>query len=430
MMPPSAESIQIILPIISIFFLLLTFSNPVYGAISYLIIMDAKLGAMYPVLGALRFELFAAVIVLLSILANGKGLQNIKANTNSLNKPLWILATVGMLSVPQAVDVSFSWTFGGYNLFKLLLFYIMVVASLQTRRDFEKMLWAIVLISAWTAYEPVVNYLAGIGAEHGYGQVALGRFGSASGHVALANTLLQALPLTFCLALAMRGRKLILELVVWACVPLLVLGIIFSKSRGGFIGLVACGGCYVIFSRNRLRSAVIVVIALICLLPFAGQQYLERISTISHGISGRSSTDRYLGLVNGISMMTKRPILGVGIGCYPRAREIYFRYFFYSHNLYGELLGELGVASMAWFYWIYAVFRRAGSLKIRFSVVEQQRMYMLVMTGIQSSLLVRLVLGNFSHSAFIWFWFMMAALVVGAENINRESLLSEQPIKG
>ena len=428
MLPP-AESVQIILPIISIILLVLTFSKPVYGAISYFIILNAKLGDMYPVLGALRFELLAAVIVLVSILTNGKGLQNIRSQTNPLNKPLWILGALGMLSVPQAVDVSFSWTYGGYNLFKLLLFYIMVVASIQTKGDFTKMIWAIVLVSAWTAYEPVVSYLKGDAGQYGYGEVARGRFGSASGHVALANTLLQALPLVFCWSLALRGKTM-LRFLVWACALLLVVGVIFTKSRGGFIGFVTCAGCFVIFSRNKLRSALLAAVLLLVLLPFAGQEYIDRISTISHGISGgRSSSDRYLGLINGVSMMIKRPILGVGIGCFPRAREIYFRYFFYSHNLYGELLGELGLASIVWFYWVYAVYRRAGFLKKRLDG-EEHSMYFLLMTGIQSSMLVRMVLGNFSHSAFIWFWFMMAALVVGVENINRESLLSEQPVKG
>lgn len=421
---PPAESIQIILPIISILFLLLTFKNPIYGAISYFIILNAKLGDMYPMLGAIRFELLAAIIVLISIMANGKGLQNLQTKMSPLNKQIWILAAVGMLSIPQSVDIAHSWEHGGYNLFKLLLFYIMVVTSLQSREDYQKMIWAIVLVSVWIGYEPMVNYLSDSVHVYGYGKVATGRFGAASGHVALANTLSQALPIAFCWALVAKGR--VMRLIVWGCVIFLVLGIVFTKSRGGFIGLMACGGCYVIFSKYKFRSAMIAIILFIALIPFAGQQYIERIATIKDGVNAsRSSSDRVLGLLNGISMMKKRPILGVGIGSYPRARYIYFRYYFYSHNLYGELLGELGIASLAWFYWVYLMFKRAGYLK-RELLSQEDKMYTYVITGVQSGLIVRLVLGNFSHCAFIWFWFMMAALIVGAENLNKDKIKNKE----
>ena len=43
-----------------------------------------------------------------------------------------------------------------------------------------------------------------------------------------------------------------------------------------------------------------------------------------------------------------------------------------------------------------------------------------MLTSIQLALVVRLVLGNFTHGAFIWFWFLMAAMVVCIERISQE----------
>lgn len=412
-MLPAAESIQIILPVISIFFLFLTFKKSVYGAISYFIILNSKLGDMYPALGALRFELIAAIVVLVSIVLQKEGLKNIFPGRNELNRPLWILFVVGMVSVVQAVDVTYSWNMGGYGLLKLVLFYIMVVASINDRNDFVKMVWAFVLITSWTAYEPVVNYLSGAGEKQGYGEIAIGRFGAASGHVALANTLNQGIPLMFFWTLSCKKWR---KLFSWALLALVVVGVVFTKSRGGFIGLIAIGAGLVFFSKNRIKSCIVVVCLFIFMIPFAGQDYLAHMSTITQGhAASRSASDRYLGLVNGVSMMIKRPILGVGIGCYPRARSIYFNYFFYSHNLYGELLGELGLASFFWFYWIYSIGKRASWIKKR--LPEKDRLVVYILNGVQLGLFVRLVVGNFSHCAFIWFWFFMAALVVSCENI-------------
>lgn len=416
-MLPSAESIQIILPVAAVLGLLLTFKRTIYGVIAYFIILNAKLGDMYPALGAIRFELVAAVIVLLSIILAGKGLANILPGSNSLNKPFWILFAVGMLSVPQAIDVSVSWENGGYNLLKLALFYVMVLCSINDSGDVKMMLWAFVLITGWMAYDTVSNYFQGVVSTHGYGTVATGRFGAAAGHVALANTLNQSIPLTYYLTHSTKDQKA--KIVLYGMLGLAIVAIVLSKSRGGFVGLMVTVMGIAYLSKRRAKTFVLVVPLFFTALALAGQEYLSHISTISEGVHGsRSTSDRYLGLVNGISMMIKRPILGVGIGCYAEARRQYFNYYFYAHNLYGELFGELGLASSAWFLWIYAVFKKSKELKRRIDAdPNSQRLLYNVLCGIQLGLVVRLVIGNFSHCAFIWFWFLMASLVVAVENI-------------
>ena len=428
-MLPSAESIQIILPIISILFLVLTFKKSIYGTISYFIILNAKLGDMYPALGAIRFEFVAAVVVVASIFVKGKGWSHILPQNSTINKNFWILLAVGMLSVPLAVDPRVSWDNGGYTLFKLALFYFMIVASLNNKSDAKKLIWAFVLVTFWIAYEPVINYTRGVASVHGYGAVAIGSFGAATGHVALANTLNQGIPMTVLLALSMgkKKNKIILFLIAF----FIVVGVIFTKSRGGFLGLLAIAVGFIYFSKQKVKMMAVMGIFLGLILLISGDIYLSHISTITHGIHGsRSSSDRYLGLLNGISMMIKRPILGVGIGCYAEARSRYFGYYFYSHNLYGELFGELGLASIVWFLWVYAIFKKAKTLKQ--SLVEsglENKFYWNMLTGIQVSLFVRLFLGNFTHGSFIWFWFFMAALCVSIENImSRESFPeSENP---
>jgi O-antigen ligase len=416
-MLPSAESIQIILPIASILFLGLSFKRTIYGVISYFIILNAKIGDMYPSLGAIRFELVAAAIVFISIFISGKGLRNVLPAKSTLNKPLWVLFVMGMLSVPQAVDVAVSWENGGYELLKLVLFYIMVVASIHEYSDLRKMIWAFVLVTAWIAYEPVSNYLRGEVIIQGYGEIATGRFGAAAGHVALANTLSQGIPIGYFFARSTKNRWI--RILILGLIFFLIVGVVFTKSRGGFIGLVTIAVGLIFFSRNRVAAFLVMMIAFLVLGVFVGSQYFTHMSSITDGIYGsRSSSDRYIGLRNGIEMMLKRPVLGVGIGCYAVARRQYFNYYFYSHNLYGELIGELGLASLAWFYWIYAVFRKTKKVKQEIKLDNDKvKVYYNILTGVQLGLFLRLVLGNFTHSALIWFWFLMAAYTVSIEKL-------------
>jgi hypothetical protein len=424
-MLPSAESVQIILPVLCLLFLVFSLVNPVYGVISYFIILNAKLGDMYPALGAMRFELVVAVFVLLRIFMGARGMANLLPRNNPINGAYLAVFLAGMLSVAFSIDPSISWEWGGYNLLRATLFYVMVVTTVRTRADLAKMLWAFVFMAAWTAYEPVTNYLSGNVLKEMYGDVAYGRYGAGTGHVALANILNQSIPLTLYFAMASRNRAL--KTVSGMILVLLVFGVYASKSRGGLVGLsiIALGVMY--FAKDRMKTAVILGFMFLFLMGFAASDYLTHMSTIKQGVyASRSSSDRLTGLLNGLSMFEKRPLLGVGLGCYPEARKRYFHYFFFSHNLYGELIGELGLASTLWFYWMYVVLKRARKLKQGLDPLDRgNAFYINIITAIQLGLVARLIIGNLTHGALFWFWYFMAALTVSVQTV----LLKEERLK-
>jgi hypothetical protein len=416
-MLPSAESIQIIVPVASIALLVMSLKNPVYGVIAYFVVLNAKLGDMYPVLGAVRFELIVALFVMVRILFSTRGHGNFLPRVNPINTALWLLFAVGMISVAFSLFPGVSWNEGGYFLLKMTIFYIMIVTTVHTSADLSRILWAFILITAWIAYEPVVNYISGNVDEQLYGAVAVGRFGAATGHVAFANTLNQVIPVL--IFFAFRDRTMFVKTISLAILGLLAFGVYASKSRGGFLGLFVTAMGIVYFSRDRMKAGIIAGAFMFVFLTIAASDYISHMSTITEGIhASRTASDRYLGLVNGVSMMIKRPVLGVGIGCYAEARRHYFHYYFYSHNLYGELFGELGIASVVWFFFIYQIFKRASAIKRTLDPSRARDIYYTnIITAIQLGLFVRLFVGNFTHGSLIWFWFMMAALTVAVQNI-------------
>ncbi len=424
-MLPSAESIQIILPILSILFLALGFLRPVYGVIAYFIALNGKLGEMYPALASIRFELVCAIIAFLSIFLRSKNLSKIMPKKDSPNNPFWLYFLLAMLSIPQSVNMSVSWQNGGYTIFKLMLFYVMVIASISSSKDLSKMVWAMVLMTFWVAYEPIANYSMGVVRDAGYGSYGFGRFGAASGHVALANGLSQGIPMTYFWAIGQTNKTN--RMILFMILAVLIIGVVISKSRGGFVGLVAIAAAIFYVSKNKKKMAMVLFCCFIFLLPLAGKEYLDRISTIQRGLQSRSTSDRYLGLVHGVTMFTKRPLLGVGIGCYAEARRKYFRYYFFSHNLYGEVLGELGLGSVAWAFWIYMIFKSSNFIKKRLKLdhPEGYKYYQLI-NGIQVGLFTRLVIGNFSHCQLIWFWFLMAAFTICLSHLIPEHLFNDK----
>ena len=186
--------------------LALLLSEAYTGLLHTLLALNGKIGELYPFLGQYGFELVVAVIVLISIFLKQNGLKNILPSSN---KPQQTLVDFvyhwNVVNTPGNRSFRILGLWEATTWLKLIIFYVMTVALINDRQDLEKMLWAIVLVSAWIAYEPVVNYMNGVASQHGYGDVASGRFGAAAGHVALSNTLNQTIPLIIFFAATLRN---------------------------------------------------------------------------------------------------------------------------------------------------------------------------------------------------------------------------------
>lgn len=420
-MLPVPEAFDPVLTYSALLMLALGFYRSIYGVMGFFIIMEGKLGEVDPRLGAMRIELVASIIVLAQALLTRGGMMRVVDFTNRSHKYIVAFFVIAMVSVLQSVNINVSWNnldSGGYFLLRLMIFYVMLVGALETREDIDKMVWAFLAMALWAAYEPFYTHLYGLGVDHGYGSVATGRF---KGHVGSANTLTQALPIVYFFFLAKKSK--VKKAVILCSGIIMVSAVVFTKSRGGFLGLVAVGAGTTYLSENRKRALLISGGVLAAILAFAGTSYLDRIATIADGVhASRSSSDRYMGLVHGIAMAARRPLMGVGIGCYAYARGLFFNYRFYAHNLYGEVIGELGMMSAFWFLWIASIIRGAARVgHIRTGDLEQDRYFILLSRAVMLGIAVRLFLGLSSHCAYIWYWFLLSALGVALTRIAAEA---------
>jgi O-antigen ligase len=124
---------------------------------------------------------------------------------------------------------------------------------------------------------------------------------------------------------------------------------------------------------------------------------------------------RLTGLIHGIEMVRiKGHVLGVGPGCYSFARKAYFDYRLESHNIYGELIGELGIpGTIAWVFLIRQILMNliTSKKKLKQISMENHFLYRLA-TGLQVSLLVRLFISLASHGLYYFYWYVIAALSI------------------
>jgi hypothetical protein len=104
--------------------------------------------------------------------------------------------------------------------------------------------------------------------------------------------------------------------------------------------------------RNGILGGLLILLLLIVSGWFVST--LERVDAVATG-------DRLIGLINGIEMVLKGNIIGVGPGCYSLARGYYFGYRMEAHNIYGEIIGDLGIpGAIAGFFLLWAVIKITG----------------------------------------------------------------------
>lgn len=416
---PHPDTIRLICTIIAACLLFGTLVRPVFGITAYMIVMVTRPGIFYPLLGQLRAELIVGVAILAFMVLTGR----IRRLTLSepINKNMFLLFGVMLASMLQAIDFSYSWEWM-VDFAKVLAFYMMTVTMLESREDVTFFLWVFGLLMALLAYTAVYNYHAGIIVQSQGGSridYATAEQGMGSGHVALANLTLQGMPIILFMSLVTRKQALKTAGII--LVLICAYAVVISGSRGGFVGLVAFYLCLLYFSENRQPLIVVGILGMV-LFPLVAPGgyfgYMETILGLATGDAGLSGNSRILGLRHGIEMLINRPILGVGPGCYPIARRMWFGWGLWAHNHYGELMGDLGIiGTVVWVKFLVDYVRGANSLRVSDTADDRVK---LISTGILAATAVRLVVGMGSHSMYIFFWYMMAAVVVVLKRLEDE----------
>lgn len=407
---PHPDLIRSVFTVLALISLLGMFKRPFWGVISYLMIMMLRPGLHYPILGQLRIELLVGVIVILVILFSGR-LGRIKPSEEPVTRWMFILFGVMALSMVQAMDFSYSWEWMN-DFFKVFLFFIMIVTLTEDVGDCEVLLLVFCLMSATIAYEAIFNFMTGNLVESmdesRRMSYAVANTGMGSGHVALANMCNQALAVSWYVGACHRNKNI--RLFGLGLFVLLLAGVVVSGSRGGFFGLAAFFVFAVVFAENRMKMVLyeLLAIGVIVIVNPDYLNFMKKVKVI--GSSDTSTGSRLQGLSHGFQMMVKRPILGVGPGCYPIARGTWFGWSLWAHNLYGELMGDLGLMGVFTYYSFLKCYLVTAYRILKESTTDP--VIGNICKAVLVATVVRLVLGMGSHSLYIFFWYFLAGIMV------------------
>ncbi len=239
------------------------------------------------------------------------------------------------------------------------------------------------------------------------------------------NQFANSLLFPFCIAgmWALRARRFIQLVACVAALVLLVVAVMLSGSREGFVGLVLIAGYYALRSRYRFRLALACTCMAIAVSSIQTSMFVRLATAFQTGGSGRTSV-----WAVALEAAKHRPLQGYGIGAFQAAYDLFYLNTYQpytngwdspAHNIVAHYLVEMGIVGLALiaiFFW--SQFRSLGVVKAGDELYDDR---ILMEAALLAIAFVSLNIDLFSYK-YAWLVFFMVALFRNAALERQERL--------
>jgi len=300
-----------------------------------------KIQSLLPALSAIMFQKIIVIVPTIGLFTNPQLIKNIKRTFSSTRGRVLIFLVVWMvLSVPFSMYPGASFRFLTEHLWKFLLITCLIIAYGYSKESVDKMIWSFIFAVAIFGVAAFISK----GGE---------RFSAITEYDPNENALLfvLAIPFIFWKMMALKGLKKILM----ACLLcLVVIGIVQTQSRGGFLGLIAVAAVSMYQYRhigkvNIVKIAAIAAVLVGILYFVGGEGYEKRILTMFDSeveYNYTSESGRLEIWKEGLALMIDNPFLGVGVDAFIAAIGFTFKQesgkWKAAHNSFIQVGTELG----------------------------------------------------------------------------------------
>jgi hypothetical protein len=316
------------------------------------------------------------------------------------------------------------------NYLKLLVFYVLLVLVVSDERTLKRLLLAFLVVMAIYMMHSLYEYRNG---RHTY-RMGIPRMIGVDKSLGDPNSfgasLVYALPFVMPFWMDNPSRRLRGFLAGYVALTFVCIGL--TGSRSSLLGLLLWSLVTIFWTKWRWRIlllACMIAPLLWAALPPALQ---NRFETIIHPEVGPanaivSGQDRLEGLRIGLELWASNP----GTGCGPGAWKAASGRDLESHNLYGQLLGEMGTLGALTFALILLGFwgnLRAIRQTYRQHPYWEHDFLFQVSRGIGLAVFLMLFEGNFGHNLFRfnWLWyggFLLIARFCVQQRVQEEATL-------
>lgn len=216
------------------------------------------------------------------------------------------------------------------------------------------------------------------------------------------------------------------KLVYFALLPLLLYALILTMSRGAFLALLVVGWFVFAESKNK----VILIFAMV-VIAFAGlavmndnqrDRYLSLVSSDSK--QARSKEGRINGMKGEFIIGFTRPIFGHGLGTTGEAKVKNGHRYQVSHNMYAEVLIEVGLVGMFFFFrFIRSVYRQINH---SYQLVREMDEFYKITFKVFKVVFWMFVVYSINYWGLTqYYWYNLAGLAIAASFLSKTAMDSK-----
>ena len=284
--------------------------KPYLGLVLFTSFLYLRPADLMPALAPFHITRLVAGITFLAVLFTKVIQKESILRKDSLTRLLTFLGLIILFSISTSIWRSNSLR-QFINFFKIYIGFLLVINLINSEKRFRGIVWIMVLSGLFLGITSVVSYFQGenLAANYRVRAIVQGMFNNPND---LALCFLMLMPFVY--FLFARSSSVFIKVFLTSSFVIFLLGIIFTYSRGGAIGLLGVSLFLFLRSKKKIRAAFALLLLFFCFVSFAPAKYIERVEAIP---GSRQEDDAAISRIDawkaGISMMTHRP-LGVGIG--------------------------------------------------------------------------------------------------------------------
>ena len=295
------------------------------------------------------------------------------------------------------------------NWFKIVVFYILFVTVAHDEKKLRQFTYGFVTVMGIYMAHSVKEF---IGGRHTYRMSIVRMIGvdsSLGDPNSFGASIVFALPFITTIWNTTQSRLMRFCVILYLCLSCGC--IMLTGSRSSFIGLIVWWSILLWRSKHRWLGFALAIIAapvVFLTLPDSLQNRFETIINPEVGPANarESGEGRLEGLENGFILWGRNPLTGIGPGAWRPATGSPIE----SHNLYGQIVGEMGTLGLIAFLTILGCFwsnlRWMKHYRRRHPDQKNDFVFYLC-DSIALSLFLMLLMGNFGHNLFRhnWLWY-------------------------
>ncbi len=411
-MPVPEAAVLAILAVAPVLLVAMAIIRNLYlGIVIYLLFEYLQPGYRIPAIAALRPTLLVSSALLGAWILNVIR-HRVPVVINWQVKAYFIFLLLGFFSLFVAISQGMVARFW-IDMAKTFIVFWVMYSVVRTHDQVYKLTWLYVLM----------HFVLSIGGFFLFVTAGQRRFGDLGGSFLgdendSAMALLIMIPYMYFLLPV--TRRNLARLVLILGMTLSGLTVLFSFSRGAFVGFVGMVLYMWLKSERKLRAGLAMLVMLIIFFAIMPPTYWQRIESVKDYSTEGSAQGRIDAWKGGIQMMIDNPLFGCGLGNFSRTYGTYYNTintrWTAAHSMYIEFIGQFGVPGLIYILGMIVItlrtFRRSRALTAGIRSEDARRLRQ-IMSGAECGFVAYLVCTFFLSSMFyphLWHFSAMAGM--------------------